>query len=98
MLVTFKAKSSGDVTQFGSVALTLLKMMGRNSKVPGALYAEDVPAALSALQSAINELPDEPPTPDDESDEPAVSMKNRALPLIQLLSSAVEAECGVSWQ
>lgn len=98
MLVTFKTQSSGDVTQFGTVAQTLLKMMGRNNKVPGALYAEDVPAALSALQRAIDELPAEPPTADDESEEPPVSMKNRAMPLIQLLSAAVESEDGVSWE
>jgi len=31
---------------FGDVALAMLKMMGHTATVPGAILAEDVPAAL----------------------------------------------------
>jgi hypothetical protein len=84
---------------FGDVALRLLKLMGHSGTVPGALLAEDVPAALARLQAAIaaeQSLP-EAETSDTEDDEPAVTLPHRALPLIELLKAAIKAECDVMW-
>jgi hypothetical protein len=73
-------------------------MMGHSGTVPGALLAEDVPKALQRLEAAIEaekQLPE--PEAQDEDDEPTVSLPQRALPLIELLRSAVKAECNVMW-
>jgi hypothetical protein len=99
MLVTFSSSAYADITMFGDVALRLLKLMGHSGTVPGALLAEDVPAALARLQAAIaaeKRLP-EVKTADTEDDEPAVSLPHRALPLIELLKAAAKAECDVMW-
>ena len=53
MLVTFKTNSYADITMFGDAAETLLKMMGQSGKVPGAIMASDVPAALGALKDSL---------------------------------------------
>ena len=53
MLVTFTCPAYADITMFGDVAIRLLKMMGHSGTVPGALLAEDVPAALQRLEAAI---------------------------------------------
>jgi len=98
MLVTFKTESSPDVTLFGDIALELLGMMGRDQDVPGALYAEDVPAALRALSKAIKRVPAEPPATKEEHEEPMVSIKHRALPLIELLRAAAETKSRVRWE
>ena len=45
MLVTFTTDAYADITLFGDVALALLKMMGHSATAPGAILAEDVPAA-----------------------------------------------------
>ena len=58
MLVTFKTTASGDITMFGSAAVSLLKMMGQSGNVPGALMAEDIPAALEKLEKALAEESD----------------------------------------
>ena len=58
MLVTFKTSATGDITMFGSAAVPLLKMMGQSGRVPGALMAEDIPAALEKLKKALAEEPD----------------------------------------
>jgi len=55
VLVTFKTSAFADITMFGSVATTLLKMMGQSGNVPGALLAEDLPAALQNLNTALAE-------------------------------------------
>ena len=99
MLVTFSCPAYADITMFGDVAVRLLKLMGHGGTVPGALLAEDVPAALERLQAAIEaeKQSPEPQAPDAEDDEPPVSLPHRALPLIELLKAAEKAECNVMW-
>jgi hypothetical protein len=99
MLITFKSDAYADITLFGDVAQRLLKMMGHSGTVPGAILAEDVPAALDRLKQGI-ELEKTPPESmqDKEPDDQAVSLKYRALPLIELFTAAAKKNCDVMWQ
>jgi hypothetical protein len=98
MLVTFTTKAYADITMFGDVAIAMLKMMGHSGTVPGAIRAEDVPAALSRLTAAVEagQLP--PPHVDKGADEPPVSTAHRAIPLIDLLTAAAKDGCDVMWK
>jgi len=96
MLVTFSTDAYANITMFGDVAISLLKMMGHSGTVPSAILAEDVPAALSRLTAAIDKVKDI--TPIKDTDEVAVSMANRALPLITLLTAAAKAKANVMWK
>lgn len=98
MLVTFTTEAYADITMFGEVGLSMLKMMGHSATVPGAIRAEDVPAALECLSAAVNANPSAAPTLAKDADEPNVSLKNRALPLIELLKAAAKAQAYVSWK
>jgi hypothetical protein len=98
MLVTFSTDSYPNITLFGDVALTLLKMMGHSATVPGAILAADVPEALNRLTAAIDAEKSLPPVEDKEGDEPVVSMVHRGLPLLNLLSAAAKADSNVMWQ
>ena len=98
MLVTFTTDAYADITMFGDVALAMLKMMGHSTTVPSAILAEDVPAALSRLNAAIEAEKATPPVEDVDTDEPVVSMANRALPLINLLTAAAKANTYVMWK
>ncbi len=98
MLITFTTDAYADITLFGDVALAMLKMMGHSATVPGAILAEDVPAALSRLIAAIEAEKASPPVEDEDADEPVVSMANRALPLIELLAAAAKAKSNVMWK
>ena len=98
MLVTFTTKTYPDITMFGDIAITLLKMMGYSTNVPGAILAEDVPAALNRLKAAVDKQKDSPPPPDDDEEEPAVSLAHRALPLIELFDAAANADANVMWK
>jgi len=100
MLVTFTTNAYADITMFGDVALALLKMMGQSATVPGAILAEDVPAALGRLTAAIEAEKGSAPAKDEDedADEPVVSMAHRALPLINLLAAAARAETYVTWK
>jgi hypothetical protein len=101
MLVTFKCDVYPDITMLDNVAFPLLKMMGQSGSVPGAIVAQDVPVALARLQNAFKKeknATEQPITnsPNEEEDED-VSLKTRAFPLIELLSSAAKEKCNVLW-
>jgi hypothetical protein len=101
VLVTFTCKAYADITMFGDVALGMLRMMGHSETVPGAILAEDVPAALERLKRAVEAaqaMPDRDAPRDDDRDEQPVSLANRALPLIGLLTAAAREKCDVMWK
>jgi len=98
MLVTFTTEAYADITMFGDVALTLLKMMGHSATVPGAILAADVPEALQKLTLALEAEDTSPPVEEDDESAPPVSLSNRALPIIELLTAASKAGANVMWE
>lgn len=96
MLITFSTKAYADITMFGDVALHLIHLMGHSGSVPGAILAEDVPAALGQLRVALAAGPVEDQGTDSD-EEPKVSLNHRALPLIELLTAAASQGCNVMW-
>lgn len=105
MLVTFTCKAYADITMFGDVALSMLKMMGHSETVPGAILAEDVPAALERLKVAIEKVKAIPVQSeprdtrhDDPDEQQPVSLAHRALPLIELLTAAARETSDVMWK
>ncbi len=99
MLVRFDSRV-GTFTMFGDVAVELLKMMGHSGTIPSAVLAADIPAALARLKPAVAAAP-EPPAPPQESagkpEQPRVSLRQRAFPLIDLLERAAKAGADVLW-
>lgn len=100
MLVTFRSKV-GDITMFGEVAVSLLKLMGLSGGVPGAVLGADVPAALAALKSGLASLAPPPAAAgkqgDDRDADPPIALTTRAKPLVDLLERAARAGVDVTW-
>jgi hypothetical protein len=105
MLIKFKSDAYADITMFGDIAKRLLKMMGHSGTVPGAILADDVPVALERLQRSVKESPAENTDAGNASNEEQaeeldehVSLGNRALPLIELLTAAKTRHRDVMWE
>ena len=104
MIVTFKTKGHANVMMFGDIALQLIKLMGHSETVPSAIYAEDIPAAIASLKAGVaahsakanNEKKVQIENNDGQAKE-SVSLHNRALPLIELLQAAQNADSYVIW-
>jgi len=101
MLVTFQSENAADVLMFEKDARTMLKLMGRNDSIPGAMYPSEVGEALTKLRTALEAENADPEPPadaagDDEEAEP-VSTRSRAFPLLRLLESAERDEKHVMW-
>lgn len=102
MLVTFRTSAYANITMFGDVAVTLLKMMGHSGTVPSAIRADDIPEALERLKAAIAKVKATGESPsegahDDDSEEPRISLAHRAFPLIELLEAAAKRKSDVMW-
>ncbi len=90
---------------FGDVAVTLLKMAGHSGTVPSAMLAADIPSALARLNQALAAAGAEDkskqgvrPDAEDADTPPAVGLRKRAHPLIELLSAAAKQKCDVTWE
>lgn len=107
MIVKFSTRA-GALTMHGDAAVTLLKAMGHSGTVPGAILAADLPAALASLRKALEEQALVPPPPeptsedeneDDERErEPPVSMRMRAVPLIDMIETAIARDSDLMWE
>jgi hypothetical protein len=99
MLVTFKTKSYANIVMFGEVGLTMLEMMDYGTSIPGAIVPEDVSHALSNLQRGLESvMPTTEAAGDSGEEQPAVGLHTRALPLIELLQSAIDGQNHVRWE
>jgi hypothetical protein len=103
MLVKFSSTATESITMFGDAASQLIKMMGATGNVPGALSAEDLPAAIARLKAQLlqqaNASSDEQIDEDDEDKpQPSVSLAMRATPLIDLLQRSSDRNAPVMWE
>ena len=99
MLITFKTRAYANITMFGDVGRKMLQMMAFGVSVPGAINAEDVPRALTNLEAALTKIPQQEEPVEEAGDEPpAGGLHTRAVPLLELLQSAIDEETYVSWE
>ncbi len=100
MLIRFDSKA-GSITMFGEIAVKLLRMMGQSGSVPGAFLTLDIPAALERLEQATSDSREpaaEKKRESDDDKEPAVGMRQRAVPLMELLERAAKQDADVIWE
>jgi Domain of unknown function (DUF1840) len=106
MIVKFSTRA-GALTMHGDAAVALIKAMGHSGTVPSAILAADLPAALVQLRKALDEqghAPSPPPPPpsadvdEDEEREPPVTLHMRALPLIDMIETAIARGSDLMWE
>lgn len=97
MLITFSCDVYENITMFGEIAKTLLQMMGHSESVPGAILAEDLKEALATLKQKLSHAQSPRPNKGEEEDEPPVSLKHRALPLIHMMEAAITQKKNMTW-
>lgn len=97
MLVTFSTDNYGDITMFGDIAKQILTVLGQDS-IPGAIRAQDVPAALAKLNAAMTTAGASGNNAETPEGEPIIDLRKRLLPLIALFESAVASQSNVMWK
>jgi len=99
MLVRFHSDVGGFL-MFGDMAVELLKMAGHSGTVPGAWRADDLAEARTRLLAALERRPEaaDPADAEDGDDGPPVGLRQRAMPLLELLERAASSESPVRWE
>lgn len=95
MIYKFKSAATGDLIMLGAHGDQLLKLLGREPSSRGIIEVADMPVASAALLAAITQ--DETPPEDDEAAQPAVGLRQRLWPMIEMLRRAHEADAPVVW-
>ena len=99
MLIRFDSKV-GTFVALGEIGVELIRMTGHSGDVPGAILGADTAAALQRLEAALVAVPMPPPEDDDDDrpkQEPTVTLRQRAWPLIDLLQRSAKKGCDVMW-
>jgi hypothetical protein len=107
MLVRFSTRF-GQLLMLGEPAVALLKLGGHSGTVPSAVLAADLPAFLQRLRQGLevhgDELSPPPPPRDpaqDDTDEPRerpISLRLRAVPLLDMLATAIARGGDLMWE
>jgi hypothetical protein len=105
MLYKFKSKAAGDLIMLEPNGRQVLEIIGKDAQPKGIILPEQMPAAISALEGAVEKDEAEhkamleeakakgesPPRTD------AVSLRQRAVPLLEMLRRCEKAGQEIVW-
>lgn len=105
MIYKFKSKAAGDVIMLGPTGDKVLALIGKDTTPQGIIEPAQMPAAIQALADAVaaddaaRAAPKDAPGDDDAAAAPrdAISLRQRAWPLVELLKRAHAAGHPVTW-
>lgn len=95
MIYKFKSPATGDLIMLGAHGDQMLRLLGREPAPRGIIEPADMPAATAALMAAITQ--DETPPEDDDARQPAVGLRQRLWPVVEMLRRAHAADAPVVW-
>jgi hypothetical protein len=99
MIYKFKSKAAGDLILLGPHGDQLMRILGREPAAKGIIEPAQMAAAVAALERAIAEEAQPADGGDDKKEEGprAVSLRQRAWPLVEMLKRAQAANEPVVW-
>lgn len=105
MLYEFKSRATGTVVMTQKIAERLLAIIGKSPGPTGIIVPAQMPQAIAALEAAVAAEPaqatagedDARDLDDEERAARAVTLAQRAWPLIDMLKSALAADRDITW-
>ena len=100
MLYKFKSKAAGDLIMLEANGRHVLEIIGKDAGAQGIIQTAEMPGAISALELAIAD--EETPVDNDTRLESAhresgVSLRQRAVPFIDMLRRCLAENVDVTW-
>ena len=107
-LVVFRSKAAGEIYMFAETARRIFDILGKDDTPRGVITADQVPDALARLTAAVDAEKEALRAAQKQSDEAerrgdeaaaarAVSLAQRAFPLIEMLRAAQKKKVDVTW-
>ncbi len=102
MIYKFTSKASGDVVMMGPQGDELMRLLGREPAPKGIIETDALPAALRALDAAVAAEAaaaggEASNSTDDAVREPAVGLRQRLWPVMEMLRRCQAAGQPVVW-
>ena len=97
MLYKFKSKATGDLIMLEPNGRRVLEVIGKDTGPKGIIEAAQMPAAIAALESAIAAEEAAGKQAEEEGKAPDVTLRQRAVPFIDMLKRAEKAGADVVW-
>jgi hypothetical protein len=103
MIYKFRSKAAGDLIMLGPHGDQLLRLLGREPAPKGIIEPAQMPAAVAALQAAVQAAGVEPAgdgdeaAADDEAPRDRVQLHQRLWPMIEMLRRAADAGEPIVW-
>ena len=101
MIYKFTSKASGDVVMMGPQGDELMRLLGREPAPKGIIETAALPAALRALEAAVATeaaaAGDDASRADDPVRDPAVALRQRLWPVMEMLRRCQAAGQPVVW-
>ncbi len=107
----FKSRATADLIMLDATAQRLLALVGKDAESSGILTPEQIPAAIAALEQAVQSddaqraaagnTPDDADAQQEDKDEAQardpVSLRQRAAPFIEMLKRSAAEGREVTW-
>lgn len=98
MLYKFKSPAAGDVIMLGPQGDQLLQLLGRGASPKGIIEPADMPAAMALLEAAVASASVAAEGgSDEEPNKPAVGLKQRLWPMMDMLRRCHAAGEPIVW-
>lgn len=107
-LVVFRSKAAGEIFMFAETARRIFQIIGKDEGPRGVITAEQVPDALTRLQAAVDEEKEQIRAAEREArdadrgeaeavSQRAITLGQRAFPLLEMLRAAQKKKVDVTW-
>ena len=109
-LVVFRSKAAGEIFMFAETARRILSIIGKDDSARGVISAEQIPDALARLTAAVEEEQEQirqareageqaqrRGEPADDDSARAITLGQRAYPLLEMLRAAQKKRADVTW-
>ena len=107
-LVVFRSKAAGEIFMFAETARRIFEIIGKDNAPRGVITAEQVPDALRRLNDAVEDEKAQLKAAaeqaesadrrgDDATAQRAITLSQRAFPLLEMLRAAQKKRVDVTW-
>ena len=99
MLYKFKSKTTGDLIMLEPNGRRVLEIIGKTPAAQGIVLVAQMPAAIARLEAAIaqEQAERQEATDTDDNDDDTLSLRQRALPFLDLLKRCSQAGSDLVW-
>lgn len=97
MLYKFQSRATADLIMLEANGRQFVQIMGKTPGQSGIITAAQIPAAIAAIEAAIAADEQAQAAPQEDKDDQPVRLRQRAVPLLDMLRRSAAEGRDVTW-